>query len=757
MLQNQGDMSQLPTLITDLAIILGAAGVMTLIFKRLKQPLVLGYIVAGIIAGPHVTFTPTVMDAGNVQTWADIGVVFLLFALGLEFSFKKLMKVGGAAVIASMTIILGMVVLGYIVGVAMGWKQMDSIFLGGMLAMSSTSIIYKAFEDLGLRTQRFTGLVFGILVIEDLVAIVLMVMLSTMAVSNNFQGMEMVYSIGKLMFFLLLWFLTGIYIIPTFFRRTRLLMGDETLLIVSLGLCLSMVVFATYAGFSSALGAFVMGSILAETIEAEKIEKLVKPVKDLFAAIFFVSVGMMVDPGMIAQYIWPVIIITLTVIIGQAAFGTFGVILAGQPLKTALQSGFCLTQIGEFAFIIASLGMTMKVTSNFLYPIVVAVAVITTFVTPYMIRAAGPAYPYVERHLPRKWKRFIEHYTSGTRVVNHESNWKRLLTSLIHIVVIYSVIIIAILIISFKVIVPLILEHFPDFWGSLLCAVLILALIAPFLRAIVAKKNHSVEFQTLWADGYFSRAYLVSLVIFRFVLAVVYIMVVVVSLFKISVAILLGIACILVAVMFYSRHLKKQSIQIERHFLRNFRVREVYARHAGTKVPPRFAGHLLSRDLHMADFIIPSESLWSGHTLADLALGTRFGVMVVAVFRGQSCINIPGGKERLFPQDRVQVIGSDRQLERFGEKLHTMTVPPCDSDLTQSEVCLKQFVIAPDSPFNGRSIRESGIRDKYKCVVVGVERGSSSLRNPEADTVFEAGDLIWVVGEEMNVYELINY
>lgn len=750
-------MSHLPTLITDLAIILGAAGLMTLIFKRLKQPLVLGYIVAGILAGPHVTITPTVMDAGNVQTWADIGVVFLLFALGLEFSFKKLMKVGGPAVIAALTIISGMVVLGYLAGVLMGWKQMDSIFLGGMLAMSSTSIIYKAFDDLGLRTQRFAGLVFGILVIEDLVAIVLMVMLSTMAVSKNFEGMEMVYSIGKLLFFLLLWFLTGIYIIPTFFRRTRLLMGDETLLIVSLGLCLSMVVFATYVGFSSALGAFVMGSILAETIEAEKIERLVKPVKDLFAAIFFVSVGMMVDPGMIALYIWPIIIITLTILIGQATFGTMGVVLAGQPLKTALQSGFCLTQIGEFAFIIASLGTTMQVTSNFLYPIVVAVAVITTFLTPYMIRLAGPAYPYVEKHLPRKWKRFIEHYTSGTRVVNHESNWKKLLTSLIRIVVIYSVIVIAILILSFNFLVPFVRMHLAGFWGSLLCAVLVLLLIAPFLRAIVAKKNHSAEFRILWDDGYFSRAYLVSLVVFRFVLAIVYVMVVIMSLFKASVGLLLGIACVLVAAMFYSRYLKKQSIQIERHFLRNFRVREVYARHAGGKVPPRFAGHLLSRDLHLADFIIPPESLWAGYTLSELALGSRFEIMVVAIFRGQSCINVPGGKERIFPQDRIQVIGSDEQLARFEEKLQAMTLAPLDSDLTQSEVCLKQFVVDEESSLHGKSIRESGIRDKYKCVVVGVERGTASLRNPDAHTVFEVGDLVWVVGEEINVYDLLNW
>lgn len=749
-------MSHLPTLIVDLALILVSASIMTLIFKRLKQPLVLGYIVAGFIAGPHVTLTPSVMDTANIQTWADIGVVFLLFALGLEFSFKKLMKVGGPATIAALTIIFGMVLLGFTVGVAMGWKRMDCIFLGGMLAMSSTSIIYKAFDDLGLRTKRFAGLVFGILIIEDLLAIVLMVLLSTMAVSKNFEGMEMVYSIGKLMFFLLLWFLIGIYIIPTFFRHTRLLMGDETMLIVVLGLCLLMVVFASYLGFSSALGAFVMGSILAETIEAEKIGKLVKPVKDLFAAIFFVSVGMMVDPVMIAQYIWPVLIITLTVLVGQALFGTFGVVLAGQPLKTAMQSGFCLTQIGEFAFIIAALGVSLNVTGKFLYPIVVAVSVITTFLTPYMMRLAEPAYPLVEKHLPLQWKRFIDRYTSGAPTVNHESNWKKLLLSLVRIVIIYSVIIIALLILSIKFLVPFVREHIPGVWGALLSAILTLIVLAPFLRAIVAKKNHSVEFQILWEDNRFNRGYLVSLVIFRFVLAVVYVMIVIMTLFKVSVALVLGIACFIVAGMFYSRYLKKQSILIERRFLRNFRIRDVYARQGGGKIPPKFAGHLLSRDLHLSDFIIPAESVWAGHTLSELALGARFEIMVVAIFRGQYCINIPGGKERLFPQDRIQVIGSDEQISRFGEKLNAMTVPIVTSDLSQSEVCLKQFIVDDNSFFVGKTIRESGIRDKYKCVVVGIERGSASLRNPEADTLFVAGDLVWVVGEEEHVYELIH-
>lgn len=747
-------MSHLPTLISDLALILISAGVITLLFKKLKQPLVLGYIVAGLIAGPHITLTPTVMDTANIQTWADIGVVFLLFALGLDFSFKKLMKVGGPAIIAAVTIIIGMVILGTLVGSVMGWKRMDCIFLGGMLAMSSTSIIYKALDDLGLRTQRFSGLVLGILVIEDIVAIVLMVLLSTMAVKNNFEGTEMVYSIAKLLFFLMLWFIVGIYVTPTFFKRTRLLMNDETMLIVAVGLCLLMVVLATQAGFSSALGAFVMGSILAETIEAEKIVHLVKPVKDLFAAIFFVSVGMMVDPVMIWEYIGPILLITFTILVGQTFLGTFGVVLAGQPLKVAMQCGFCLPQIGEFAFIIASLGLALHVTDAFLYPIVVAVSVITTFLTPYMIRLAEPAYPYVEKHLPPIWKRMLQRYATGVQLVNHESNWRKLLLALLRIVVIYSVIIIAELVLSFSLLVPFIRQHIPGIGGGIVCAVIILLAMAPFLRAIVAKKNHSEEFQILWNDGRFNRGYLISLIVFRFVLAVLFVMFVISALVKVSVGLLLGMAVMAVAGMIYSRYLKKQSILIERRFLRNFNIRDIHAGRQG-KAIPRFASNLLSRDLHMADFEIPAESLWVGKTLAELALKTHFGVHVVAVFRGNLCLNIPGGTERLYPFDRIQVIGSDEQLLVFGNYLKRQMTSLGNSDLSQSKVSLRQFVIDENSAFIGKNIGESGIRERYKCLIVGLERGDQSLRDPSAATLFEEGDLVWVVGEDTHIYELI--
>ena len=400
-------MSELAPLISDLALILICAGVMTLVFKKLKQPLVLGYVVAGFLASPHVPFTPSVIEQASVKVWADIGVIFLLFALGLEFSFKKIVKVGGPAVIAACTVIFCMIMLGVGVGSTFGWSQMDSLFLGGMIAMSSTTIIYKAFDDLGLRKKQFTGLVLSILILEDILAIVLMVMLSTMAVRHNFEGTQMLESVAKLLFFLILWFVVGIYAIPLLLKKCRKLMSEETLLIVALALCFGMVVLAARTGFSAAFGAFIMGSILAETVEAERIERLVTPVKDLFGAIFFVSVGMMVDPAMIVEYAVPILVITLAVIVGQALFGTLGVLLAGQPLKTAMQCGFSLTQIGEFAFIIASLGVSLHVTGEFLYPIVVAVSVITTFLTPYMIRLAEPASNYVDSHLPERWKNFL--------------------------------------------------------------------------------------------------------------------------------------------------------------------------------------------------------------------------------------------------------------------------------------------------------------------------------------------------------------
>lgn len=747
-------MNELAPLIADLALILICAGVMTLVFKKLKQPLVLGYIVAGFIASPHFSLTPSVMDAASIHVWSDIGVIFLLFALGLEFSFKKIVKVGGPAIIAALTIIFGMIFLGFMVGSAFGWSKMDALFLGGMISMSSTTIIYKAFEDLGLAKKKFASLVMSILILEDILAVVLMVVLSTVSVSANFEGGELVRSILKLVFFLVLWLLVGIYLIPLFLRKTRKLMNDETLLVVSLGLCFMMVVIAAKTGFSSAFGAFIMGSILAETLEAEHIERLVKPVKDLFGAIFFVSVGMMVDPTMIAQYWLPILIITLTVIIGQATFATAGVLLSGQPLKTALQCGFSLTQIGEFAFIIASLGVALGVTSNFLYPIVVAVSVITIFLTPYMIRLAEPAYNTVYKILPEKAKTFLDNYAQAAEPRSgKDSPWKQYLSPVVRAVLLYGILCVAVCIIGFGAVQPLVSRWLPDIWARIATAVVIIGSMAPFLRSMVIKMNKSEESRSLWEASKSNRAPLVASVVIRLIIAMGFVFYVLARLFHISVLLILLLAFALVALMLFNSWIKRSSHRIEQTFMTNLRSREMRAEYLG-ETKPAYATRLIDKDLHLADFDIPAEIPWAGSELHTLNFGQEYGVHVVSILRGNKRINIPKASDRIFPHDRIQVIGTDADLEKFGAALQS----PDDElpeDLSAGEMVLRKLSIEKDSPFLGKTLKDSGIRNRYHCLVAGIEKEDGALHVPNATLPLEEGDILWLVGEHKDMEALM--
>jgi len=435
----------LQPLISDLGLILMTAGIAVLIFKKMKQPLVLGYLIAGFLAGNHFDFFPSITDMKSVEVWAEIGVIFLLFSLGLEFSFKKLMKVGGTSSITAITQILFMVVIGYFVGQWMGWGKMDSIFLGATLSISSTTIIIRAFDELGVKGKKFVGIVFGALIVEDIVAILMLVLLSTIAVSDQVSGTELLQSVLKLVFFLIIWFLGGIFIIPTILKKAKHLLTDEMLLIISLALCLMMVMFAANVGFSPALGAFIMGSIIAETTQAEKIEHLIQPVKDLFGAVFFVSVGMLINPETLVTYALPVALITLLTIFGKALSSSFGALLSGQPLKQSVQTGMSLAQIGEFSFIIATLGMTLKVTSDFLYPIIVAVSAITTFTTPFLIKYSDPFSDYLEKKLPKKWVKNINRYSVNAQAIKSVSTWQLVLRASITQIILHTIIITAII------------------------------------------------------------------------------------------------------------------------------------------------------------------------------------------------------------------------------------------------------------------------------------------------------------------------
>ena len=750
-------MAELPPLIEDLALILVVAGIVTIIFKKLKQPLVLGYIMAGFLVSPHMPYTASVADMSSIHLWADIGVMFLLFSLGLDFSFKKILKMGASPIISTISIIFFMSMLGVLAGHLFGWTKMDCIFLGGMLAMSSTTIIYKAFDDLGLRQQQFTGLVMSVLILEDILAIVMMVMLSAIASGSNPDGSQMLGSILKIAFFLVLWLIVGISAIPLFLRSVRKLVNAEVLLIVSLGLCCAMAVFSTKVGFSSAFGAFIMGSILAETIEAERIEKLVEPVKNLFGAIFFVSVGMLVDPEILVKYAFPIFMLVMTILLGQSIFGSFSFMLGGESLKSAMRCGFSMAQIGEFSFIIASLGLSLGVISDFLYPVVVAVSVITTFLTPYMIRFATPAYSVLEHHLPSRLIQALNRLSMSQSGSSNNSKWKQLLLQMAANTLIYSILTIAAITLMFTFALPFFQKLLPMganyLYANILTGVLTVLLIAPFLRAMIMKKNHSEEWKALWEESNRNHLPLIFTFLVRVMIAVIFIFNICKYLFHFRSAIMITVGIGIVLLMILSKRTKRNSILLERLFVNNLRSREIEAQVHGKK-RPLYEGKLLDRDIHIADFEIPGNSQWMGQTLRQLNLGKKYGVHVSSILRGGFRLNIPDGDYIIYPYDHLQVIGSDDQLSQLGAAIKQEILPE-DTNLEHREMKLRQLIIGSDSPFIGKTLQESGIRRIYSIMVVGLEEGEENLSPFKPDRKFQEGDIIWIVGEQESIDALL--
>ena len=750
-------MNEIPYLVKDLALILMVAGIVTIIFKKLKQPLVLGYIVAGFLVSPHMPYTMSVIDESDIKTWADIGVIFTLFSLGLDFSFKKIVKMGASPIIATVVIVFSMMMLGISVGHGFGWSKMDCIFLGGMLAMSSTTIIYKAFDDMGLRQQKFAGMVMSVLILEDILAIVMMVMLSAIAGGSNPDGEQMLGSIVKIGFFLVLWFIVVIFAIPWFLRSVRKLVNNETLLIVALGLCCGMAVLSTKVGFSSAFGAFVMGSILAETVEAEKIIKLVEPVKNLFGAIFFVSVGMLVDPKILVEYALPILALVCTILVGQAILGTLGFMLGGESLKSAMRCGFSMSQIGEFSFIIASLGLSLGVISNFLYPVVVAVSVITTFLTPYMIRLATPTYLVMEKHLPDKLINVLNHFAMSHPSTTQQSKWKSLLKQMTINTVAYSILSAAVITLMFTFVLPFMRSLFPGWrlhwYANAITGLLTIIIIAPFLRAIVMKKNHSNEWRRLWVESSINRIPLLFTIFVRFVIALGFIFYICNYLTRFTNALMIIIGVVVVSLMIASRWTKKRSIKMERVFIHNLRSRDIMAQVNGEK-KPLYEGHLLDRDIHISEFEVPVDSTWGGKSLQQLHLRQRFGIDMSSIMRGSQRLNIPNGETIIFPGDKLQVIGNDEQLQKFATSI-AQDIYPEDLEIEKREMKLRQLIISSKSEFCGKSLIESGIRDKYNCMVVGLEEGQENLTKIAPSYVFQKGDILWIVGEESDLQKIM--
>lgn len=748
-------MGHLPKLIEDLALILIVAAFVVLIFRKIKQPLVLGYIIAGFLVSPNLNIFPSVVDSANIKTLAEIGVIFLLFSLGLEFSFKKLMNVGGSASITAFVEIIFITIAGYYTGRWLGWSVMDSLFLGGMLASSSTTIIIRAFDELGVKTKNFAKTVFGVLVVEDIVVILLMVLLSTIAVTKEFEGTQILFTVAKLLFFLILWFLLGIFLVPTLLKKIKPLVDDEILLILSIGLCLGMVLIAVNVGFSAELGAFVMGSIIAETTVAEKVEHTLKSVKDLFAAVFFVSVGMMIDYEAMMIYAWPIFIVTMLTLFGKLFSSALGALISGQPLKQSIQVGMSMAQIGEFAFIVATLGLSLGVISDFLFPVAVGVSAITTFTTPYLIKLSEPFYNWLVKVVPPKYIAKINQYSSNTQNIQAESTWKTILKLYARIILINGIIILAIYLMFSNFIIPAINEtldsnNIKNIIGNALPILFIL----PFLWALMVKRPGTVAYKELWTKTKYNRGPLLIIEIARIALGISILGFFLDRFASTTISFFITIPVAIVFMFMFSKRLNKFYDRIEKRFITNLNDRAV---NSDDSALTRLTGNtevisnLAAWDVHIVELEVKPLANYLGKTLVDLQWRETYGINIGYIKRGAKLIHTPDRYQVLMPYDKVGIIATDDQFQVFKPVFDSQEVV---EDENSDHIKLGKILINHHSAKKGLSIRESGIRDKTDGLVIAIRRGDERILNPESSEILQLDDIVWVVGNRKKIEKL---
>lgn len=724
-------------LIGDLAWILLLGAVVTLLFKKMKQPVVLGYILAGFLASPKFTYLPSISNLENIEFWADLGIVVLMFTLGLEFSFKKLMNSGSSAVITALIIITGMTFAGFGVGKILQLNSINCIFLGGMISMSSTTIILKTLTDLGMRQKKFASLVLAVLIIEDLFAVLMLVLLSSLAM-GNVEGMDLLFSVGKLLFFLIIWFLVGVYVLPTFFTKVKDFLNNETLLVVAMGLCFSMAVFSVICGFSLELGAFVMGSILAGTMVAERMEKVVQPVKDLFGAVFFISVGMMVDPAVLVSYWWEILLLAVVVICGMIFFGTLGMLVTGQTLRVAIESGFTLTQVGEFSFIIASLGMSLGVLQESIYPIIVAVSVITIFTTPYFVKLSQPAYQFAESHLPGRLGFLIDRYSSQvTDSSNTKRLWRDILSRYLWRIVLFSVVLLAIILVSRQFLFPLCERYLHD-WGRLCATAITFAAMLPFLFALSFSSTKPYERMKLHASASFYDVPLVAMRIIRYIVALLFIVYMMTIAYNGLVAWITGVVCFSIIIIFASSKLLTRYGNIEKKFMDNLNIRE------NTRLG---LNNKLVSDLHLAYIEVGAYCPFVGDKLKDTGLRSDYGVSVASIQRDNIFMPLPSSDARIFPGDVLGVIGNDEQIKHLNDDIERDEKAFRSVEVSKQEIELRSIPLSANSPIINVPLGKTNLRTDYYSMIVKVQRGEDEFEQPGPSTVLREGDIIWVVGD----------
>jgi len=761
-------MENVPALVQDLALILFCAAIMSLIFKKLNQPVVLGYIVAGFLAGPYMPYTETIVDIESIKTWAEIGVIFILFTLGLEFSFKKLLKIGSAPIIAVVTSLLCMTAIGFGVSAIFGWGTMDGLYLGGMLAMSSTSVIIKSFDDLGLKQQGFATKVFSVLILEDIIAIILMLLFGMMGEDGNVNGEEILSQIWWMVFYLVVWFVSGIYLIPLIIKKAKRFLNNEMLLILSLSLCFIMVILASKAGFSSAFGAFVMGSILAETTESEHIEKVISPIKDLFGAIFFVSVGMMIDPAMLVEHWVPILVLTLVMLILRSSVDSFSFMLGGVSVKESIHCGYSLAQVGEFSFIIAALGVSIGAIEDFLYPIIVSVSVITTFTTPFMIKLADPVSKFVEPLFPEKFKKESTRNESAADPNNTDKNWRNIVKESATVMLIYAVLGIALSLICDTYLYPYledvltkkiwlkIVALFPETstihnylisvdLAKLVTLIIALSGLLLFIKPLLSKGLYDEKFWKIWNDKNIKRAPLVFTIILRYLLAVTIVSSTIGYLYQSTHAVIAGMVFFVILYFISRKKVNKRIAKMENIFQENLNAKEDAKK-------PKYSGEKLEKNVHLSEVSIPMNSIWCGQTIKEANWGNKFDVHIASIIREGGRLNIPEPNTTIFPGDKIQIIGTDVNLKKFAKTLTQDEYKiPIKSTTIDNILQLTRIAIPENSIYNNTTVASCNIREDFHCMLIGIDRGESQLIKPKPDVEIFSGDVILVVGESNDI------
>ena len=744
---------EVPQLIIDLAIMLTTAAVVTIVFKRLRIPAILGYIVAGFIIGPHFPLFMNIESAASVETWSEIGVVIILFHIGLEFDFHKLSEIGSTAIVSAAVKMGGVMLVGYGFGILAGMSNMNAVFLGAMLSISSTVVIQKCFSEMGLEGEKYTGLVMGSLVMEDVIAVFMMVVLTTISASQTADGNGMALRMFLMITYLVLWLVLGIFFLPTILDKTMELMSDETLTLLSLGFCFLMGMLAHWLGFSMELGAFIAGSLFAGTRHVHNVERVTAGIKDMFGAIFFLSVGMMVDPGIIAARWTSIVPIAILAVVAKLIFATIGMILSGQEPGTALRGGISLAPIGEFSFIIAGLGISLGVMDNYLYPVIVAASILTIIITPVMIRNQDKIIAVLAKPVPDKVKKLVREYTSSERSDEaHVSEWNTVLRDYFMKVAIYGSIMLVLTLMCCHALYPAAASLIGNTAAKVI--VIVVNYLALALFAVPFMGNRSVAFTQLWLDRLANRPPLFMMILIKIVILELIALIPVVSVLDIDNPLLVLLIPLSVFLIARSGSVATYYLQLEARFFANLNQKTMEERGGARK-----RQHWLNEDYSIFSWDVPAGAPYEGMTIQELDWGRKDAVYVVKIRHGDKKMPMPQAKTVLHAGDHVHVIGDRKSLETFyktlgiDQRIHMRTLKEfLDEDYTGGNaLACAAIQVRGNEPFVGKTLRRSRITARNHCMVLGLEREGYAYAMPDSNMLINKGDILWIIGTETDL------